>query len=50
MNNSAKNEQLLIRFDTQNPEKISHQKIINLLTSPKIIKIWSAVPRGGGVF
>ena len=35
LNNSAKNEGILIIFGVQNPEKISRQKIVNSRTSPE---------------
>jgi len=35
LNNSAKNELILIIFGVQNPEKILHQKIGNSPTSPE---------------
>jgi len=31
----VKNEPILIIFGTQNPEEISHQKIVNLPISPE---------------
>ena len=34
-NNSAKNERMLIIFGAQNPEEISHRKIMNSLNSPE---------------
>jgi len=35
LNNSAKNEQILIIFDVRIPEKISHKNIVNSPTSPE---------------
>jgi len=35
VNNSAKNEPILIIFGVQNPEQMSHQNIINSPTSPE---------------
>jgi len=35
MNNSAKNETISTIFGVQNPEEISHQKIIKSPTSPE---------------
>jgi len=37
LNNSAKNETILIVFGIQNLEEISHRKTINSLTSPEYL-------------
>jgi len=37
LNNSAKNEPILIIFGAQNPEEISHQKIVHSLFYHRMI-------------
>jgi len=35
LSNSAKNEPMLIIFGVQNPDEISHEKVVNSSTSPE---------------